>query len=449
MLKAITQKIQLAFANDGGDRSLKSKLIKGAAGSFGIKIATSGLGFITSIVFARFLGTAGLGTYAYAISWANLLSIPATLGFDQLIVREIAVYRARSQWSLMRGLISWSNLMVLGSSVALTIVAIAVVWILPGNLEPNLAIAITLAMITVPIASLRNLRMGAMKGLHHVVLGEIPDALIAPTIVVCLTCAVYLLFPDSNVYWVLGIKIFAIAISFVIGILWLRRSLPLEVRRVGSEYQSKQWLSAALPFMFLGTTHLINSRIDVLMLGAIRGVEAVGIYTIIAAITKLTIFIHQAVNSVLAPTIATLYSENKLQQLERIIRKSVLIVFSISLLIGVTMIVMGKYLLLIFGSEFVPGQTAMSILIIGQIFNALTGPVGLVLNMTGHQNYTAITLGTTAVLNIVLNATFIPLWGINGAAIATTISLILTNILNVIFLQKTLNIFLFSFKLKN
>lgn len=451
MIKVITKKIQLAFADDeNSDRNLKSKLIKGAAGSFGIKIAASGLAFILSIVFARFLGTAGLGTYSYATSWAHLLSIPATLGIDQLIVREIAVYRARSQWGLMWGAIRWSNLVVLASSVAFMTIAIAVVWILNTDLEKNIAIALTLAMVTIPIASLRNLRVGAMKGLGRIVLGEIPDSLIGPTIIICLTCAIYLLFPQTaNVYWVLGIKIVAIAITFAIGTWWLRRSLPSEVRGVRPEYQTKQWLSAALPFMFLGTTYLINARIDILMLGGIKGVEAVGIYTIIAAITKLTIFIHQAANSVLAPTIATLYSEGKLQQLEQIIQKSVLIVFSISLLIGVTMMGLGKYLLLIFGSEFVPGQTAMNILIIGQIFNALTGPVGLVLNMTGHQNFTAITLGTTAVLNIIFNAVLIPQWGINGAAIATTTSLILTNIFNVIFFQKKLNIFLYSFKIKN
>lgn len=92
MLKVIAKKIKPILAlTEKNNHSLKNRVIKGVAGSFGLKIASSGIAFIMSIIFARFLGTAGLGTYSYATTWANLLSIPATLGIDQLIVREIAI----------------------------------------------------------------------------------------------------------------------------------------------------------------------------------------------------------------------------------------------------------------------------------------------------------------------------------------------------------------------
>ena len=430
----------------GQNNSLKSTLIKGAAGSFGVRIGASGLAFIMSILFARCLGTVGLGTYSYATTWANLLSIPATLGIDQLIVREIAVYRAQSKWGLMKGILSWANLVVLGFSIFLAIIAMAIAWFMRGETQAGVASAVTLALITIPIASLRNLKLGAMKGLHKVVLGQIPDFLFAPSMVVFFTTILYLLYPQNlNVFWVLWIKIIAIIITFIIGTAWLWQSLPAEVKQVKPQYEGKKWLTNALPFMFLGTVQLINSRIDIIMLGNIAGIREVGIYAVIVGIAQLTIFIHQAVNSVLGPTIATLFSEGKLGQLEKIIRKSVLTVFLISLLIGIAMMGLGKYLLLIFGSEFIPGWMAMNILIAGQIFNALTGPVGIVLNMTGNQNYTAIAVGSSAVLNIILNAIFIPQWGINGAATATTISLVIINILNVVFMQKALNISLYSF----
>ncbi|WP_019503958.1 flippase [Pleurocapsa sp. PCC 7319] len=450
MLKTITQKIQpILISTEKSNHSLKNRLIKGAAGSFGLKIAGTGLAFVMSIIFARFLGTVGLGTYSYATTWANLLSIPATLGLDQLMVREIAIYRAKSRWDLISGLLRWSNLVVLASSITLTLVAIAVIWEMKGESNTSIVIAVALAMVTVPIISLRKLKLGTMQGLHRIVLGQMPDGLFAPIIVISLTSIVYSVFPKNfNVFWVLAIKIVAITITFFIGASWLLRSLPPEVMQVKPQYERKQWLIAALPFMFLGTTHLINSRIDIIMLGGIKGVETVGIYTIIVAITKLTIFINQAANNVLGPTIASLYSEGQLKQLERLIHKSVLSVFLLSLIIGITMMGVGKYLLLIFGSDFISGRTAMNILIVGQIFNAFTGPVGLVLTMTGHQNYTATSLGLTAVLNIILNALMIPKWGINGAAIATTTSLIVINIINVIFMQRTLNISLYSLRQK-
>jgi O-antigen/teichoic acid export membrane protein len=448
MLKAIAKKIQPIWSSTARDnQSLKNKLLKGAAGSFGLKIVSSGLAFVMSILFARFLGTVGLGTYSYATTWANLLSIPATLGIDQLIVREIAIYQSKSEWKLIGGLLRWANLIVLASSIAFAIIAGVIVWNLKSNSDPEIVWAVVLAMITIPIISLRSLRLGAMKGLHKIVLGQMPDSLFAPVLIITLSSACYWLFSDSfNVFWVLTVKIVATLITFFIGSVWLWRSLPAPVKQIKPEYRSKQWLFNALPFMFLGTVQLINSRIDIIMLGEIKGIEPVGIYTVIVGITELTVFIHHAANSVLGPTIATLYSEGKVKQLEKIIGKSVLIVFSISLLIGLAMILLGKYLLLIFGSEFIPGYTAMNILIVGQMFNALTGPVGLLLNMTGHQNYTAIAIASSAFLNIILNFILIPHWGIKGAAIATTISLFIINIINVIFVKKTLNISLFLIK---
>ncbi|MEN9568674.1 MAG: hypothetical protein RLZZ69_3870, partial [Cyanobacteriota bacterium] len=189
-------------------------------------------------------------------------------------------------------------------------------------------------------------------------------------IIIVLTTAVYFLLPDSfGVFWVLSIKIFASLVTFVIGTKWLIKSLPIEVNRVKPQYQAKQWLTNALPFIFLGTAQLLNTRIDILMLGSMVGKTPVGIYTVILGITRLTGFIHQSTNSVLGPTIASLYSEGKVKQLEKILHKSVMLEFGVSLAIGIIIICFGNPILRIFGAEFTPGYMALSILIVGQIFN--------------------------------------------------------------------------------
>ena len=447
MLRTITQKISSLLASSK-DNSLKNRLIKGAAGSFGLKIAASGLTFIMSVILARFLGTTGLGTYSYATTWANILSIPAALGIDRLVVREIAIYRNQSRWSLMAGILRWSNLVVSSAGVVLTVAAIAFVCNFRPQSDLNIILAIALALVTVPIIALKSLREGAMRGLHRVILGEMPDTLFAPLITIALVCGSYILFSDRfNVFWVLGIKIIVSLITFAIGTVWLWRSLPSEVVGVVPKYQSKKWLYDALPFMFMGTAQLLNSRIDLLMLGAIEGVKAVGIYAVLLGVTRLTVFVHQAANSVLAPAIATLYAEAKIEQLEKMLRKSMAIVSLVSLAIGGLVILLGNQILLIFGSEFLPGRIAMNISIIGPVCTAFTGSLGLVLNMTGYQNYTAIAIGCSAVLNIILNGIMIPLWGINGAAIATTTSLVTINIAQVFLVQQKLGIYLYSFSI--
>ncbi|MCC0177430.1 flippase [Waterburya agarophytonicola K14] len=446
MFKAITKKIQLIWASQGQTNHLKNQLIKGVAGSLGLKVASAFLAFVMSVIFARFLGTSGLGTYSYATTWANLLSIPAALGLDQLIVREIAIYRNKAQYDLIGGFLRWANLMVLSAGITITLIAIIAAWNLKGDSDSTVVLAIALSMVAVPIMSLRNLRLGAMKGLRKIVLGQMPDSLFSPIIVIALTVATYFLFNDRfNVFWVLGIKIFASIVTLIIGTRWLLQSLPPEVSQVTPKYNTKKWIADGLPFMFLGASQLLNSRIDIIMLGSIKGVEAVGIYAVLLGITRLTVFIHHAANSVLGPNIATLYSEGKIRQLERIVRKSMLSVFLFSLVTGGLLMLLGNQVLLIFGSEFLPGRTAMNILIIGTIFTSFTGAVGLLLNMTGHQNETAIAVGLSAILNIILNSVLIPRWGINGAATATTTSLIVINIIKAISVKKKLGISLYSF----
>ena len=60
--------------------------------------------------------------------------------------------------------------------------------------------------------------------------------------------------------------------------------------------------------------------------------------------------------------------------------------------------------------------------------------------MTGLQNKAALGVGLSAVLNIVLNAIMIPLWGLEGAAIATAISTVSLAIVMSVWVYKKLSI---------
>ena len=424
-------------SNQGKTDNLKQRLIKGVAGSFGLKIAATGLAFVTSVVLARLLGSKGLGVYSYIFAWISLLGLPATLGLDKLFVREIAIYQAKNEWGLMQGLMRWANLIVFAVSASLAIIAI----IIFSNIGSNSIIPFAIASVALPLVSLGNLRLGAMKGLRRVVLGTLPEALISPVLfIILLGCGYWWWDKELNVSVVLGIKVAVSLFIFILGTIWLNRLLPKDVKQAKVQYQASQWIRSALPLMFLGSMQLINAKTDVLMLGAISGTEAVGIYVVVRQATQLIIFLQSAANSVLAPNIASLYAQRKMQQLQRVITKSSCLIFLFSLLIAVSLIGLSSWILPLFGSDFIAGRNALIILSIGQIINTSMGPVGNLLTMTGHENYTAITVGSSAVLNVFLNALLIPQWGINGAAIATTSSIIIVNVVNMVLVKKKLKI---------
>ena len=80
-------------------------LTKGTIGTLSLKIFSTIIGFITSIIIARLLGVEEYGNYAYAISWIYLLSIPSIFGMDKLLVRNISFYFKNSSWTLMKALV--------------------------------------------------------------------------------------------------------------------------------------------------------------------------------------------------------------------------------------------------------------------------------------------------------------------------------------------------------
>lgn len=189
--------------------SLKKLLLKGAAGTLGLRIAATGLNFVTGIMLARFLGASGFGIYTYAFTWTQLLTLGATLGLDKLIVREFAVYKTKSDWGLMRGLMNWSNGLVLIASISFSLVAIAVAWSLNMQANPEQFGAFCVAMMLIPIETLRNLRLGAMRGLNKILMGLVPEWVIAPLLLLVITgCAYLVLGSGLTAVWVASIRIF-------------------------------------------------------------------------------------------------------------------------------------------------------------------------------------------------------------------------------------------------
>ena len=98
----------------------------------------------------------------------------------------------------------------------------------------------------------------------------------------------------------------------------------------------------------------------------------------------------------------------------------------------------------LFGEGYVVAKNALIFLLAAQFFNSLSGPGAIYLNMTGRQKTLNKILITGLAINIALNFYLIPTHGINGAATATLISLIIWNSITtlLIFSKDKIKIFL-------
>jgi O-antigen/teichoic acid export membrane protein len=91
--------------NLGTSGSLRQHLIRGASGSLILKIANTALSLIMAVVLARMLGVENFGIYALCLSVVHILTVPAMLGGQQLLVREVAVYQVKGEFHFLRSLL--------------------------------------------------------------------------------------------------------------------------------------------------------------------------------------------------------------------------------------------------------------------------------------------------------------------------------------------------------
>jgi O-antigen/teichoic acid export membrane protein len=94
----------------------------------------------------------------------------------------------------------------------------------------------------------------------------------------------------------------------------------------------------------------------------------------------------------------------------------------------------------VFGAEFRVADNALRILLLGQLFNIVTGPIGSILIMTGRERWSlAYSLVATA-LAAVLSLVLIPRFGIIGAAWTSAITICFRNVCAFLIATRTIGL---------
>ena len=203
----------------------------------------------------------------------------------------------------------------------------------------------------------------------------------------------------------------------------------------------KEILKISTPMMISSSFLFISSWTDILMLGAMVSEEKVGIYNAAFKLGALVLIIIAAVNSVLSPKISTFYDNNDIPSLKREVIKATKVITYLSLPIVLVLIIFRRQILGLFGEEFISGEVVLIIISLGMFFNAMSGSVGQILNMTSFQkefrNFTII----SAVINVVLNYFLIRQFDILGAALASLISNIIINLMCILLVKQKFNFY--------
>ena len=122
-----------------------------------------------------------------------------------------------------------------------------------------------------------------------------------------------------------------------------------------------------------------------------------------------------------------------------------LLVFSIP--ISIMFILFPENILSLFGKEYISSSNVLIILTIATLLQAIFGAASPTLGMSGFTRLILINTCIAFILNLGLNYTLIPLYGINGAAYATLITLTIIGCIRVAQVRIFLKMNLFSFKM--
>ena len=363
------------------------------------------------IYAARILGAAEYGTFNFAMSFAALFYIFADLGIGSLISREIAQNREK-KINISAG---FTLKLVL---TFLTFFGIVLISFFVPSAE-NIKITIWLMAIFTLVNGLTNYLYNCFYGreeMQYQTITEVIEAGIATVL------GIYLISLVPKAY-ILSISY---VVSAVVGFLVM---LPIFGKKFGQfvklDFNKKEWkriLSLAWPISLSWACFNILTYTDVTFMGFFKLFEQVGYYSASQKVIALLILPANIIITSVFPTLSKNSKENQ-NHAQRIFN------FQNFLLLGIILpLIFGGYFLaqevifFLYGAEYSPSVLILRILIFLTFLTYFSSVLANLLFVYNEQKRTFWAYLVGGIINVILNALFIPKWGMAGAAYATIIS---------------------------
>jgi O-antigen/teichoic acid export membrane protein len=413
-------------------------LARGAAISFSIRITGAALGFALNVLIARLFGAEGTGLYFLAITVAGIASLFGRFGLENAVLRFISTAASESDATRIRAISRRALLLALASSAVVSVLLFLVAGVLATRVfnKPELAGLLHILTLSIFPMALVVLYGAMLKALQRVRDSQIIEAVIVP-LVLLIAVAGY-----GYRYGVPGaIASFVIATTLSAGLgawLWHRACPPAHAAQ--SNGAPLNLLKTSAAFVWIQLMNAVTDWADILILGALRPAEEVGIYGVAKRLAMTVSFVLIAVNNIAAPKFAALHHQGDHAALARVAVHSARLTLLVAGPVLLALMLFSTFFMGLFGKGFEAGATVLIVLALGQLVNVATGSVGQLLAMTGHEKLLRNTLWITTVLNVALNILLIPKLGMMGSAIASTFSVVATNLFAVWFVKTKLNL---------
>jgi len=422
-----------------GNASIK-RVAFGGVTAFAIYVAGTGVTACAQLLIARIVGAETYGVYAYVMAWMTILAYFCALGFDMALLRFVAAYQTTGAWSLARGVIQYAERRALAVGI-LVILAGALVIFSQPRLSPALRVTFLAGFILVPVLALLWIRCSTIRAFGGVTMAVLPDKVVRDgVLLVLVVLAPAVLGRRADAPAVMMATVVGAVVALGLASLAVRRLQPDGLTTAQSEYAAATWRRTAVPLLIIGAAEALLNRTGVMLLGWFGETREAGIYSLAFNVAFLVALPRTAINILFAPTISGLFTRRDQAALQALVTTAASWTLSAAVCIALVLALLAEPILAWFGKDFVAGVPALRLLLAGQVIVASYGSQLPVMTMTKHERGAAVILIFSAMINIAAGCVFIAILGLTGAAVATTIALVVWNVAMACFISRHLQL---------
>ena len=191
------------------------------------------------------------------------------------------------------------------------------------------------------------------------------------------------------------------------------------------EFQLGIWFAGSLPLLMTVLANRLQLDLDVLMIGGLLGDFEVGIYRAAARGAILVTIANMIAIQLVGPMLSRALANNNKQEAQRLLSQAAMVSFITGSTIILAFGIGAPVYLSLFGPEFTQASTSLRLLLVGQATIVLAGADAILLIMLHKEKFVLVVTAIGVALNFGLNITLIKSLGIEGAAIASLVSMAL------------------------
>lgn len=414
--------------------------------AFAIRVASAAIAFVAQIIQARIMGEFEYGIFVFVWVMVILFGNLSCLGFHSAVIRFLPHYSGAGAMDEIRGLTATARLFAMLSASLLALAGYGVLHVAGDAIEPYYMLPVFLGLFILPMVALGDVLDGTARAHSWALVALSPTYIIRPTLILVFNL-IAIAFGASHTAETAMLAALAATYVTTLGqFLAVRIRLRERYARGPLKIEFGPWLRVALPIFVIEGFGFLLTNSDVVVVGMFVDPQHLAVYFAATKTMALVQFVYFSVKAAAAPRFSALFAAGDRAGLAGFAGETVRWSFWPSVAVGLGLLVCGKLLLGLFGLAFAEqGYPLMAILFCGILAKALVGPGEVLLTMAGRQALCVWLYAAALAVNIALNVTLIPLFGLTGAAMAAAGAMLAEALLLHVAVRRALGIVLFAF----